>query len=105
MDAKAKLAAISALVYQKAENPSPSDVSPTLSRVQKERLRTAVSSYYTALEELNHVFQDINSTTALSYFAPSDATLIRQAATSLSDARRAIRRLASASEWLRKSKP
>lgn len=104
MDAKAKLAAISALVYQKAENP-PSDVSPTLSRVQKERLRTAVSSYYTALEELNHVFQDINSTTALSYFAPSDATLIRQAATSLSDARRAIRRLASASEWLRKSKP
>lgn len=104
MDTKAKLAAISALVYQTAEDKT-SEVSPSMSRHQKERLKLAVSSYYTALEELNHVFQDINSTHALSYFGPTDATLIRQAATSLSDARRAIRRLASVSDWIRKSKP
>jgi hypothetical protein len=50
---------------------------------------------------LNHVFADINSTSALTYFDSDDANLIRQAASSLSDARRAIRRLANR-EWLRK---
>jgi len=106
-NARDRVAAISALVHQRAgeTGTSDSDVSPTMSRHQKDRLRVAVGSYYLALEELNHVFQDINSTTALSYFDPNEAGLIRQAASGLSDARRAIRRLAS-SEWLRKrSKP
>ena len=103
MDAKARLAAISALVYQTAEDKVPSEVSPTLSRHQKDRLRAVVANYYTALEELNHVFADINSADSLSYFAPNDANLIRQASSGLSDARRAIRRLAANSEWLRKS--
>jgi len=105
MDQKARerLAEISALVHARAKEAETegSDVSPTQSRRQKDRLRQALAGYYTALEELNHVFQDINSTSALTYFDTDDASLIRQAASSLSDARRAIRRLANR-EWLRK---
>lgn len=105
MDSKVRdrLAAISALVHSRAkeaETDGPS-TSPSNSRRQKDRLRVALADYYTSLEELNHVFQDINSTSALTYFDSDDAGLIRQAASSLSDARRAIRRLANR-EWLRK---
>ncbi len=105
MDSKVRdrLAEISALVHARAKEAEAGDsgVSPSHSRRQKDRLRTALADYYTALEELNHVFQDINSTSALTYFDSDDAGLIRQAASSLSDARRAIRRLANR-EWLRK---
>lgn len=97
-----RLAQIAQLVHSTAE--SSSNVTPKRSRVQKERLRVAVSSHYVALDELNHVFQDINSTSALDYFDPDDAVLIRRVASSLSDARRALRHLASR-EWLRKQKP
>lgn len=105
MDQKVRdrLAEISALVHSRAKEAETevSSVSPSHSRIQKERLRTAVAKYYTALEELNHVFEDINSTSALTYFASDEVGLIRQAAASLSDARRVIRRLANR-EWLRK---
>ena len=102
MDPKVRdrLAEISAVVHARAKE-GEVDTSPSMSRRQKERLRTAVADNYTALEEMNHVFQDINSTSALSYFGTDDASLIRQAASSLSEARRAIRRLANR-EWLRK---
>lgn len=96
-----RLAAISALVHSKAAEVDNSTVAPSQSRRQKDRLKTALADYYTGLEELNHVFQDINSTPALSYFDKDEAGLIHQVASSLSDARRSIRRLAN-SEWLRK---
>lgn len=107
-DVSARIAKISALVHARANeaevegNPT----SPSNSRRQKDRLRAVLADTYTSLEELNHVFQDINSTPALTYFDNDEAGLIRQAASSLSDARRAIRRLANR-EWLRKrpSKP
>lgn len=98
-----RIAQISALVYGKSTEASTEagSVSPSYSRRQKDRLRDALASYYTSVDALNHVLQDINSSSALRYFDPSDASLIRQAASSLSDARRFIRRLAN-SEWVRK---
>ena len=100
---KERLAKIASLVQERAaQGTEQSEVSPTRSRIQKDRLRTAVAEHYVALDELNHVFQDINSTPALGYFDDQDADLIRQAASSLSDARRVLRRLAKR-EWLRKN--
>lgn len=75
--------------------------SPSLSRGQRSRLRVAVRENYLALDELNHVFQDITSASSLGYFDEDDAVLIRQAASGLSNARRAIRRLASR-RWVKK---
>jgi len=99
-----RLAKIAEIVRERAsQEPTDSGLSPTRSRLQKDRLRTAVAAHYVALDELNHVFQDINSTSALGYFDDQEANLIRQAASSLSDARRALRRLGQ-SEWLRKNK-
>lgn len=99
-DSKNSLMKISDIIHAKAMEDD-SDVSPSLSRIQKDRLRAALANHYIALDDLNYVFQDINSTSALTYFDKDDAALIRQAASSLSDARRAIRRLAN-SQWLRK---
>lgn len=96
-----RLAEIARLVRARAAEVG-ENVSPTRSRRQKERLRTALSSHFVALDDLNHVFQDINSTSALDYFSESDADLIRRAASSLSDARRVLRRLAKR-DWVRKS--
>jgi len=76
-------------------------VSPSKSRGQRDRLRVAVRENYLSLDELNHVFQDITSAASLCYFDENDADLIRQAASGLSDARRAIRRLASR-KWVQK---
>jgi len=75
--------------------------SPSMSRGQRSRLRVAVRENYLALDELNHVFQDITSASSLGYFDEDDAVLIRQAASGLSNARRAIRRLASR-RWVKK---
>jgi hypothetical protein len=97
-----RLAEIMSLIQETAQGAERATVSPTRSRLQKERLRTAVADNYVALDNLNHVFQDINSTSALGYFDGHEAELIRQAASSLSDARRALRRLAKR-EWLRKT--
>ena len=94
-----RLARIAELVHNTASTAE--GTTPTRSRMQKDRLRVAVATHYVALDELNHVVQDINSTSALDYFDAEDAALIRQAASSLSDARRALRRLAKR-EWLRK---
>lgn len=99
-----RLGEIAALVQERAassQEEGTKDVSPTLSRRQKDRLRTVVSSNYVALDELDHVFQDVSSTSALGYFGEEDVALIREAASSLSDARRALRRLANR-EWLNK---
>lgn len=96
-----RLAEIARIVKERASEPS-QEVTPARSRRQKDRLRTAVSEHYVALDDLNHVFADINSTSALDYFNEDDAVLIRQAASSLSDARRALRRLAKR-DWVRKS--
>lgn len=104
MDSKTRnrIAEISAMVHARAQEAAlNAEVPPSRSRVQKERLRAVVASYYASLEELNHVFQDINSTAALTYFDSDDAVLIRRAASSLSDARRSIRLLANR-EWLKK---
>lgn len=97
-----RLAEIARLVRDRASSTEDREVTPTRSRIQKDRLRTALTDHFVALDDLNHVFQDINSTSALDYFSQSDADLIRQAASSLSDARRALRRLAKR-EWVRKS--
>lgn len=98
-----RLAKIASLIQERAQGPEQKGVSPTRSRIQKDRLRVVVAEHYVALDELNHVFQDINSTSALGYFDDQEAVLIRQAASSLSDARRALRRLAAKREWLRKT--
>lgn len=100
---KERLRKIASLVEERAaQGTEEPQVSPTRSRIQKDRLRVAVAEHYVALDELNHVFQDINSTSALGYFDAQEVDLIRQAASSLSDARRALRRLAKR-EWLRKT--
>ena len=60
-----RLARIAEIVRERAsQSPDSSELSPTMSRIQKDRLRTSVSAHYVALDELNHVFQDINSTSA-----------------------------------------
>lgn len=101
--AEERLAEIARLVRERAASAGDRhEVTPTRSRLQKERLRVAVATHYVALDDLNHIFQDINSTSALHYFNETDADLIRQAASSLSDARRALRRLAKR-DWVRKS--
>jgi len=97
---KSDRAKISDIIQAKAMEED-NNVSPSLSRLQKDRLREALADHYLAIDNLNYVFQDINSTSALTYFDKDDAVLIRQAASSLSDARRAIRRLANR-EWVRK---
>jgi hypothetical protein len=97
-----RLLQIAARIHERAaQGSSPSDSSPAQSRMQRDRVRTAVASHFIGLDELNHVFQDISSTSALRYFDDDDAALIRQAASHLSDARRVLRRLANR-EWLRK---
>lgn len=101
---EARLARINSLVQERAARSAEyGEVSPTRSRIQKDRLRVVVAEHYVALDELNHVFQDINSTSALGYFDDQEAELIRQAASSLSDARRVLRRLAAKREWPRKT--
>lgn len=98
-----RLRAIAALVEKRASSCSEADTTPSRSKHNRERVRSVLANHYLALEELNHVFQDINSTTALGYFNEHDASLIKEAASSLSDARRTIRRLASR-EWVLKHK-
>lgn len=99
-DRKERLEAIARIVTNGSAK-SGMSVTPIRSRKQKDRLRVAFVEHYVSLDELNHVFQDINSTSALGYFDSHEADLIRQAASSLSDARRALRRLAKR-DWLKK---
>lgn len=100
-DMRERLRAIAKMVAARASDFSDNSVTPSISRHNFERVRSVIGSHYIALEELNHVFQDINSTAALDYFNEHDASLIKEAASSLADARRTIRRLANR-EWVRK---
>ena len=95
---------IAFLIREKAASSSASDVTPARSRRQKERLRTSVEAHYLSLDELSHFFTDISSTDALNYFSPEQASLIKQAASGLADARRAIRRLADGSNKIKNKK-
>ena len=101
-----RLSEITAMIQSRADQVDDTvdnalTVSPSKSRGQRDRLRMAVKKNYISLDELNHVFQDITSAASLGYFDDSDAALIRQAASGLSDARRAIRRLANR-KWVQK---
>lgn len=100
-DVRDRLRAIAQMVAARASDFSDNSVTPSISRHNFDRVRSVIGSHYLALEELNHVFQDINSTAALDYFSEHDASLIKEAASSLADARRTIRRLANR-EWVRK---
>lgn len=102
-DPSSKIDRIIKLVCERAASAEsqPSEVSPSKSRGQRARLRVAVRENYLSLDELNHVFQDITSASSIRYFDEGDADLIRQAASGLSNARRAIRRLASR-RWVQK---
>ena len=102
MSNKSRQQEIAEMILAGAERlSSEPDVPPSLARVQRDRLRAVVADNCIALDSLVHVFRDINTTSALDYFTSDEANMIRQAASSLSEARSVIRKL-SDNEWLRK---